>query len=101
MLHPGEANDPNAILVYKNLTDIIEIFQHCPATLPAQHNKSTNFINSLERVPMMKTTEEYGRIDVLLQHVNNRILEKFRGFTDAFRRFDKNFDGSLNFREFV
>lgn len=50
---------------------------------------------------MMKTTEEYGRIDMLLQHVNNRILEKFRGFTDAFRRFDKNFDGSLNFREFV
>lgn len=33
--------------------------------------------------------------------MNNRILEKFKGFTEAFRRFDKNFDGSLNFREFV
>ncbi len=49
----------------------------------------------------MKTTSEYGRIDVLLQHVNNRINEKHKGFTEAFRRFDKNFDGSLNFREFV
>ena len=38
---------------------------------------------------------------MLFQHVNNRILEKFKGFTEAFRRFDKNFDGSLNFREFV
>ena len=50
---------------------------------------------------MMKTVEQYGRIDKLLQHVNNRILEKYKGFTEAFRRFDKNFDGSLNFREFV
>jgi len=49
----------------------------------------------------MKRIKEYGRIDMLLQHVNNRIIEKFRGFTEAFRRFDKNFDGSLNFREFV
>lgn len=50
---------------------------------------------------MMKTTAEYGRVDMLLQHVNNRIIEKYRGFTEAFRRFDKNFDGSLEFREFV
>jgi len=28
-----------------------------------------------------------------------KILEKFKDFTSAFRRFDKNFDGSLNFRE--
>ena len=28
-----------------------------------------------------------------------RILEKYKDFTTAFRRFDKNFDGSLNFRE--
>ena len=50
---------------------------------------------------MWKTADDYTRSDLLLQHVNNRILEKHKGFTDAFRRFDKNFDGSLNFREFV
>ena len=50
---------------------------------------------------MMKTVEQYSRVDKLLQHVNNRILEKYKGFTEAFRRFDKNFDGSLKFREFV
>ena len=50
---------------------------------------------------MWKTADDYTRSDLLLQHVNNRILEKHKGFTYAFRRFDKNFDGSLNFREFV
>lgn len=87
--------------MYKNLIDVIDIFLHCPATLPSENNKSTNFINSLERMPMQKTIQEYGRIDMLLQHVNNRIVEKYKGFTEAFRRFDKNFDGSINFREFV
>jgi Ca2+-binding EF-hand superfamily protein len=81
--------------------DIIKIFQNCPFILKGNHNISTHFSNSLERIPMIKTVKEYGRIDVLLQHVNNRIIEKYKGFTEAFRRFDKNFDGSLNFREFV
>jgi Ca2+-binding EF-hand superfamily protein len=100
-LNQREAPTDNTILVYKHLIDIIEIFQHCPAILPVDSNKSTNFIHSLERLPMLKTVETYGRTDLLLQHVNNRILEKHKGFTEAFRRFDKNFDGSLNFREFV
>jgi len=100
-LVPGELATDDSILVYKNLIDIIDIFITCPSTLACDHNKSTNFINSLERMPMMKTVEQYSRVDKLLQHVNNRILEKYKGFTEAFRRFDKNFDGSLNFREFV
>ena len=50
---------------------------------------------------MMKSTEQYGRLDELFQHVSNRINEKFKGFTQAFRSFDRNYDGILNFREFV
>ena len=50
---------------------------------------------------MLKAPDQYERLDKLFQHVHNRIIEKFRGFRDAFRRFDKNFDGTLNFREFV
>ena len=49
----------------------------------------------------MKTAETYGRIDKLLPHVNTRILEKYKGFREGFRKMDKNFDGSLNFREFM
>ena len=30
-----------------------------------------------------------------------RIEEKFKDFRIAFRSFDKNFDGSLNFKEFI
>ena len=35
----------------------------------------------------------------MIQLTHAKILEKFKDFTSAFRRFDKNFDGSLNFRE--
>lgn len=100
-LDVDEEPTDDTILLFKNLGDIINIFQHCPSTMPLDNNKSTNFINSLERVPLMKNEKEYGRVDLLLQHVNNRIFQKYKGFTEAFRRFDKNFDGSLNFREFV
>ena len=91
----------DAILIYKNLVDLIEIFQTCPATLKPDRNSSQQFINSLARQPMLKTENEFGRLDQLLIHVNNRILQKYKGFRQAFRRFDKNFDGSLNFREFM
>jgi hypothetical protein len=100
-LDPDEQSTDKTILVYKNLIDIIYIFLHCPATLPWDQNNSKCFKNSLERIPMMKTDKTYGRIDKLLQHVNNRILEKYKGFREAFRKMDKNFDGSLNFREFM
>ena len=100
-LDHGEEPSDRTIVVYKHLKDIIAIYQHCPAVMPSQQNNSHNFLASLERLPILKTAEEYGRVDVLLQHVSNRIVEKYRGFTEAFRRFDKNFDGSLNFREFV
>jgi hypothetical protein len=54
-LDPSEEPTDETILVYKHFVDIIDIFQNCPATLPKDNNKSTNFTNSLERLPMMKT----------------------------------------------
>lgn len=90
-----------AILLYKNLLDIIEILQSTPAILAHNRNVSAQFIASLERQPLLKPYHEYNRVDLLFQQVHNRIIEKFKGFRHAFRRFDKNFDGSLVFREFV
>jgi hypothetical protein len=83
----------NTILVYKNLIDIMEIFQSCPAILCVDRNRSTNFVNSLERLPLLKMPENFTRVDNLLQLINTRIIEKFKGFRQGFRTFDKNFDG--------
>lgn len=52
-------------------------------------------------MPLMRAPEEFKRVDQLIQHISYRILEKFKGFRQGFRRFDKNFDGGLNFKEFV
>jgi Ca2+-binding EF-hand superfamily protein len=100
-LNSKEYPADGTILVYKNLAEIIDIFQTCPAVSLRDRNKSTNFINCLERMPLMKSSEEFTRVDLLLQHISYRILEKFKGFRQGFRRFDKNFDGGLNFQEFV
>lgn len=35
-LNPSEQPSDETILVYKNLVDISNIFQHCPATLKAE-----------------------------------------------------------------
>jgi len=34
-------------------------------------------------------------------YVHARIEEKFKGFRQAFRNFDKDFGGSINFKEFI
>ena len=42
-----------------------------------------------------------AHLNKLLQHVHARVEEKFKDFRHAFRFFDKNFDGGLNFKEFI
>jgi Ca2+-binding EF-hand superfamily protein len=41
------------------------------------------------------------RVDKLLRYINARIEEKFKGFRQAFRNFDKDFGGSIDFKEFI
>jgi Ca2+-binding EF-hand superfamily protein len=41
------------------------------------------------------------RVDKLLRYINARIEEKFKDFRHAFRNFDKDFGGSIDFKEFI
>ena len=49
----------------------------------------------------MKMPKEMKRLDHVFQQINLRMYEKFKGFRQGFRTFDKNFDGQLTFAEFV
>ena len=80
-LNPKEPLTDDSILLYKHLVDVIEVFQRCPSKLKTDTNKSKQISETLEKVPMMKTAESYGKVDELFQHVSNRITEKFKGFT--------------------
>eukprot|EP00351_Strombidinopsis_sp_SopsisLIS2011_P005729 CAMPEP_0116872698 /NCGR_PEP_ID=MMETSP0463-20121206/3524_1 /TAXON_ID=181622 /ORGANISM="Strombidinopsis sp, Strain SopsisLIS2011" /LENGTH=144 /DNA_ID=CAMNT_0004513331 /DNA_START=125 /DNA_END=559 /DNA_ORIENTATION=- len=92
-------NSDDAILVYKNLKDIMELYDKCPYVLRGQKNYSGNFVQSID---VKKTiSSKFDRVDKLIQFVHFRMEEKFKGYREAFRMFDKNFDGSLNFREFM
>jgi Ca2+-binding EF-hand superfamily protein len=44
-LNRNDTSD-DAVLIYKNLCDIISIFQNCPTTLPHERNFSENFVKS-------------------------------------------------------
>lgn len=46
-MNPMDDSDA-AILLFKNLQDIIEIFESCPVVLPGDRNKSENFTRSLD-----------------------------------------------------
>jgi Ca2+-binding EF-hand superfamily protein len=52
-------------------------------------------------MPLVKEPGAFSRADNLIQHANFKIIERFKGFRECFRRMDKDFSGALNFREFV
>ncbi len=43
--------------------------------------------------------QKFDRVDKLMKYIPARFEEKFKDFRMAFRHFDKNFDGGLNFKE--
>jgi hypothetical protein len=56
-LNQAEETRDSTILLYKNLTEIIDIFQTCPSTMLADKNKSLEFLKALERMPLVTTPD--------------------------------------------
>jgi hypothetical protein len=95
---PTDTSD-SAILDFKNLKDIIEIYSNCPLFMKGDSNNSDCFKGSLDL--NRDVSSKYERVDKLLKYVHARIEEKFKGFRQAFRSFDKDFGGSLDYKEFI
>ena len=64
-------------------------------------NNSDNFKVNMDLNKDMTSLNTYERIDKLFKHIHARIEEKFKDFRHAFRSFDKDFGGSLDFKEFI
>ena len=62
-------------------------------------NNSDNFKRSFDYNKDYSGKQE--RIDKLFKYVHARIEEKFKDFRIAFRSIDKDFGGSIDFKEFV
>jgi hypothetical protein len=90
---------------YEKLKNIMEIYNNCPTFLKGDANNSENFRALVEKEKGVDGGDgeegERKRADKLFQYVHARIEEKFKDFRQAFRSFDKNFDGGLNFKEFI
>lgn len=63
-------------------------------------NNSDNFKNSMDFNRNISSSK-HERIDKLLMYVHARVEEKFKDFRHAFRNFDKDFGGSIDFKEFI
>ena len=72
----------------------------CPSRLKGDSNNSDSFKVSLEYQTDLRTTTN-EKTDKLIRYVHARIEEKFKDFRQAFRGFDKNYDGTLSFKEFI
>lgn len=62
-------------------------------------SNSDNFKNTIENI----TDKEWAtnKVDKLMRQMHIRIEEKFKDYRKAFRTFDKDYSGGLQFNEFI
>lgn len=64
-------------------------------------NHSYGFRRAIDINWSVDEIKNQGRAESLIKFVHQRIEEKFKGFRAAYRFFDKDYSGSLDFKEFI
>ena len=93
-------NTEEAVLIYENLVTIISIYMNMPFFLRGDSNNSQNVKEAFQYMSIFNPSK-FDRVDKLMKYITTRIEEKFKDFRQAYRAFDKNFDGGLSFKEVI
>ena len=89
------------MLSYTKLRSVIDIFNACPSRIKGDSNNSDAFKESLEFDFDIHCKDHITKSEKLVRYVHLKLEEKFKNYRNAFRSFDKNYDGNLNFKEFM
>lgn len=92
---------PSTLLSYSKLKQLIAIYSSCPVIDSKDRNQSHGFKKAIDIKTTYKEVMEQGRAERLIKFVHQRIEEKFKGFRSAYRTFDKDYNGGLDFNEFM
>ena len=82
------------------MRNVIEVYSNMPLFLKGDSNNSDNFKASMDFAASVPVTKA-DRVNKLFRCINNRVIEKFKDFRMAFRSMDKDFGGTLDFKEFI
>ena len=97
-----DENNPSveAILSHRQMNALMQVFCKCPPFNQGHTNNSKNIqgmIRMAGHYEHPESTAESSEVEQLLRQLHIRIETKFSDYRTAFRAFDLNFDGGLNF----
>jgi len=92
---------PEALLAFSRLQKLIDIYSKAPVVDKCDRNQSKGFKWATDVQLTPDEIINQGRAEKLIKFVHQRIEEKFKGFRQAYRSFDKDYNGDLDLKEFI